>query len=175
MTGVVKQKHARQPKQKTLAVTARQNAAVAGFETHEVIAAFRKAARNRGWMERTAFLREVAGLLGYQRLSTRINEALKRHMRAGIRRGIIEADGNSVRTLTASMNDYTREALRDTLISVMRKGTTYEREDVIYAVAHHLGFSRVTDAVRGPIKSAINSGIRQCILGHQGSLIWREQ
>src|SRR5690606_34314048 len=146
-----------------------------GFDTNEVMAAFRQAARNRGWMKRTDMLKEVAGLLGYQRLGSRIKESLKGHMRAAIRRGIIEADGDSVRTLTATMNDYTREELRDTLISVMRQGTTYEREDVIYAVAHHLGFSRVTDAVRDPIKSAINSGIRQGILGYEGNVIWREQ
>ena len=59
------------------------------------------------------------------------------------------------------------------MISVMRNGTTYEREDVIYAVAHHLRFSRVTDAVRDPIKSAINGGIRQGVFGYKGSDIWR--
>jgi hypothetical protein len=95
-------------------------------------------------------------------------------MRAAIRRGIIEADGDSVRAWTATMADYTREELRGTLISVMRKGTTHEREVVIYAVAHHLGFSRVTDAVRDAIKSAVNSGIRQRILGYEGGVIWRE-
>ena len=120
-------------------------------------------------------LKEVAGLLGYQRLGSRIKETLKGHMRAAIRRKIIEADGDQVRILTATMNDYTREELRNTLISVMRKGTTYEREDVIHAVAGHLGFSRVTDAVRAPIKSAINSAIRLRLLGYEGSVIWREQ
>lgn len=45
---------------------------------------------------------------------------------------------------------------------------------MIYAVAHHLGFSRVTNAVRDSTKSAINSGIRQGILGYEASLIWRE-
>jgi hypothetical protein len=139
------------------------------------MAAFRQAARNRGWMDRREILREVAGMLGYQRLGSRIKEILKGHMRAAIRRGIIEANGDSVRALTATMNDYTREELRAALISVMRKGTTYEREAVIYAIAHQLGFSRVTDAVRAPIKSAINSAIRQGMLGYEGNVIWREQ
>lgn len=138
------------------------------------MAAFRRAARTRGWMERTEMLREVARLLGYQRLGSRIKKDLAGHMRAAIGRGIIEADGSSVRMLTATMNDYPKEQLRKTLISVMRKGTTYEREDVIHAVAHHLGFSRVADTVRTPIKSAINSAIRQGTLGYQGSVIWRE-
>src|SRR5690606_6959338 len=144
------------------------------YDTTEVMAAFRQAARNRGWLDREDLLREVAGLLGYQRLGSRIKETLKGHMRAAIRRGILEPDGDSVRALTATMNDYTRDELRDTLCSVMRKGTTYEREDVIYAVAHHLGFSRITETVRTPIKSAINSAIRQGLLGYEGNTIWRE-
>lgn len=119
-------------------------------------------------------LREVAGVLGYQRLGTRIRESLKGHMRAAIRRGILESEGDYVRALTASMNDYTREALRDTLIAVMRKGSAYDREDVIHAVAQHLGFQRVREEVRQPIKSAINSAIRQCILGYEGGVIWRD-
>ena len=65
-------------------------------------------------MERTEMLREVAGLLGYQRLGSRIKETLKGRMRAAIRRGIIEADGDSVRTLTATINEYKREEFRDT-------------------------------------------------------------
>ena len=124
-------------------------------------------------MERTELLREVAKLLGYQRLGSRIKKTLKGHMRAAIRRKIIEADGDDVRILTNAMDDYTREELRDTLISVMRKGTPYEREEVIYAVAHHLGFSRVTDTVRAPIKSAINGAIRRGILDYEGSVVWR--
>ena len=96
-------------------------------------------------------------------------------MRAAVRRGIIETDGDYVRALTLTMNDYTRGELRDTLSSVMRKRTSYDREDVIYAVAHYLGFSRVKKAVRNPIKSAINSAIRQGILSYEGQLVWREK
>jgi hypothetical protein len=57
----------------------------------------------------------------------------------------------------------------------MRKGTVYEREDVIHALARYLGFVRVTDTIRQPIKSAINSAIRQGLLGYEGSVIWRTQ
>ncbi|MDY0167610.1 MAG: hypothetical protein RBS80_13770 [Thermoguttaceae bacterium] len=119
-------------------------------------------------------LREVAAVLGYQRLGSRIKETLKGNMRAAIRRGILESDGDYVRALTATMNDYERDELRDSLISVMRKGTTYDGEDVIHAVAHHLGFQRVREETRQPIKSAMNSAIRQGTLGYEGSQIWRE-
>lgn len=120
-------------------------------------------------------LREVAAVLGYQRLGSRIKETLRGNMRAAIRRGILESDGDYVRALTITMNDYERDELRDTLKSVMRKGTTYDREDVIHAVAHHLGFQRVREDTRRHIKSAINSAIRQGLLDYQGNQIWREE
>lgn len=143
------------------------------LDTSEIMAAFRQAARGRGWIDREETLRDVAGLLGYQRIGPRIRETLKGNLRAAIRRDILQPDGDFVRTLTLTMDDYTLEALRDTLTAVMRKGTTYEREDVIRAVAHHLGFQRIREETRQPIKSAINSAIRQGMLGYDGATIWR--
>jgi 2,4-dienoyl-CoA reductase-like NADH-dependent reductase (Old Yellow Enzyme family) len=144
------------------------------FETDEVMAAFRQAARNRGWMGREALFKEVSVVLGFQRLGSRVEESLKNHLRAAIRRGIIDADGPVfVRIGAASMADYTLEELREALCSVMKKGAAYEREDVIEGVARHLGFSRLKETVRAPIKSAINSAIRQGLLGYEGNEIWR--
>ena len=73
------------------------------------------------------------------------------------------------------MADYDIEELRESFRSVMTKGRRYEREEVIQDLAHYLGFSRVTDSSRDPIKSAINSAIRHGILGYEGSVIWREE
>ena len=144
------------------------------YETDDVMATFRQAARGRGWLEREELMREVAQLWGYQRLSTRVRDILKGHMMAAIRRGIIETNGDCVRPLTNSMADYTLDGLRETLCSVMRKNQNYDREDVAQAVASYLGFQRVTDTVRDSVKSAINSAIRQGILGYEGTTIWRQ-
>lgn len=139
------------------------------------MAAFRQAARSRGWIDRDELVKEVSLALGYQRLGPKIDEALRNHLRAAIRRRIIEADGAAwVRPATTTMADYDLEELRSALCSVMRKGTTYEREDVIQSAAHYLGFRRLTDTIRQPLKSAINSAIRQGILGYEGNVIWRE-
>lgn len=73
------------------------------------------------------------------------------------------------------MADYELEELRESFRSVVRKGPRYEREEVIHALARYLGFARVTDTSRDAIKSAINSGIRQGVLGYEGSVIWREE
>jgi len=145
------------------------------IDTDEVMAAFRQASRGRGWMERDELLKEVSLLLGYQRLGPKIEEALRGHVRAAIRRRIIEPDGPTlVHSGTASMADYGLEELRESFRSVMRKGTRYEREEVIYSLARFLGFVRFTDTIRQPLKSAINSAIRQGILAYEGSVLWRE-
>jgi hypothetical protein len=145
------------------------------IETDAIMAAFRQAARGRGWLDRDELLKEVSLVLGYQRLGPKIEEALRGHLRAAIRRRIIETDGpDLVRAGTGTMADYDLDELRETFRSVMRKGTSYEREDVIHALARHLGFVRVTETIRQPIKSAINSAIRHGLLGYEGSVIWRE-
>ncbi|MCR9211259.1 MAG: hypothetical protein NXI28_23770 [bacterium] len=118
-------------------------------------------------------MKQVADVLGYKRLGSNIKKTLKGHMRAAIRRQIIEADGDEVRALTGSITDYERDELRDVLSSVMRKGTVYDLQEVITAATHYLGFRRVTQSVRKAFKSAITSAIRQDILDYDGQEIWR--
>ena len=145
------------------------------FDTDELMAAFRQASRGRGWMERDELLKELSLVLGYQRLGPRIEEALRNHLRAAIRRRIIETDGPSlVRTGTASMAGYDLEELRESFRSVMLKGTRYEREDVISSLARYLGFVRLTDTTRQQIKVAITSAIRHGQLCYEATQIWRE-
>lgn len=138
------------------------------------MSAFRQKARGRGWIERIEMLKLVARHFGYGRLGLNIRATLKGHMRAAIRRKLFGRDGDYIRLLTNSLADYTRDELRDVVCTVMRKRSAYEQEDVIYAVAHYLGFRRVTENARNAVKSAINSGIRQGLLGYEGSGIWRE-
>jgi hypothetical protein len=158
-----------------LAEPAHSPTSIDEIETDDIMAAFRQAAHGRGWLERGELLKEVSLVLGYQRLGPKIEEALRGHLRAAIRRRIIETDGpDLVRTGTATMADYDLDELREVFRSVMRKGTSYEREDVIQAMARYLGFVRVTDTIRDPIKSAINSAIRRGLLGYEGMMIWRE-
>ena len=143
-------------------------------DTDDVMAAFRQVARGRGWIERPELLKLVSVALGYQRLGSKIEDALRGHLRAAIRRRIIEADGQLVRPGTTTMADYGLDELREVFATVMPKGPRYERDNVVSAIARTLGFARVTETSRDAIKSAINSAIRQGILGYEGSVIWRE-
>jgi len=144
-------------------------------DSTEIMAAFRQAARGRGWLERDELVKEVSVALGFQRLGAKADETLRNHLRAAIRRRIIEADGASlVRPGTTTMADYALDELRTILCSVMRKGTRYDREEVMQGVVHHLGFSRLIDNIRDSLKSALNSAIRQGVLCYEGNTVWRE-
>ena len=144
------------------------------IETNDIMAAFRQAARNRGWLDRDELLKEVSLVFGYQRLGPKIDEALRGHLRAAIRRRIIETDGpNLVRAGAVIMADYEPDELVEVFRSVKRKGTTYDREEVIPALARHLGFVRLTDSIREPIRKAITGASRQGILSYDGSMVWR--
>ncbi len=144
------------------------------LETNRVMAAFRQALRSLGWTTREQLLKEVSVALGYERLRAETEEILRNHLRSAIRRKIVCADGaDAVGPETQSMEDYTLEELREVFGSVMRLARSYEREEVMRAVAEHLGFTRLTETVRQSLKSAVNSGIRQGILGYEGNVIWR--
>jgi hypothetical protein len=146
------------------------------IDTDEVMAGFRQASRGRGWMERDELFKEVSLVLGYQRLGPKIEEAMRGHLRAAIRRRIIETDGpNLVRAGAVSMADYETEELVEVFRSVMRKGTQHDREVVIPSLARYLGFVRLTDSTREPIRKAITRAIRQGLLTCEGSRIWRVQ
>ena len=146
------------------------------IETDAIMAAFRQAARGRGWLERDELLKEVSLVLGYLRLSSKIEEVLRRHLRTAIRRLIIETDGPTlVRSGAATMADYEANELLEVFQSVMRKGIRYDREEVIPALARHLGFVRLTDTIREPIRKAITLAIRYGVLGYDRTVIWREE
>jgi len=164
-------------KKKSKAVTlyedSEESIPIEEYETDEIMAAFRQVGRSLGITDRDTLLKEVSVDLGYQRLGPKILEILTGHLRSAIRRKIIGAKGQEVWLETPTMAKYYRKEIVQTLCSVMKTGKEYEREDVMYAVANHLGFRKLPEPVRKPIKSAINSAIRQGIVESNGSSIWR--
>ena len=94
------------------------------IDTDDIMAAFRQAARGKGWLDRDELLKEVSLVIGFQRLGPKIDESLRGHLRAAIRRRIIEPNGpDLVRAGTVSMADYEPDELVEVFRSVMRKGT----------------------------------------------------
>ena len=143
------------------------------FGTDEVMAAFRQACRGRSEMERDELLKRASERLGFQRLGPAIREVLRGHLRAAIRRKIVVSNGSTVQAETVTIDDYHHDELIGSLQSVMRKGAVYSRQEVTENLARHLGFIRVTDAVREAVKSAINGAIRREVIEYEENEIWR--
>jgi REP element-mobilizing transposase RayT len=89
-------------------------------------------------------------------------------------RGDDDLNGTQVRAGTTTMAHYALDDLREAFASVMRKGTSYERKDVIQPIARYLRFARLTDPSRHALKSPIDNAIRHRLRGYDGSVIWRE-
>jgi len=157
----------------TISEDSKQSVPIEEYEADEIMAFFRQVGRSLGITDRDTLLKKVSVDLGYQRLGPMILEILRGHLRSAIRRKIIGVKGQEVWLETPTMAKYYREELVQTLCSVMKTSKEYEREEVMYAVANHLGFRKLPEPVRKPIRSAINSAIRQGIVESNGSSIWR--
>lgn len=143
------------------------------YTTDEMMSHFRAASRASGEMTEEGLFHLVLARLGFERLGAKVTPILKGHLKAAIGRGIIERDGFFVRGKTPTIKHYERSTLVDALTSVMRKNHPYEREEVIQALAVHLGYSSVSDVMRDTMKSVFNSAIRQGVLIREGSTIRR--
>lgn len=143
------------------------------YTTDEMMSHFRAASRASGEMTEEGLFHLVLARLGFERLGAKVTPILKGHLKAAIGRGIIERDGFFVRSKTPTIRHYDRSTLVDALTSVMRKNHPYEREEVIQALAVHLGYSSVSDVMRDTMKSVFNSAIRQGVLIREGSTIRR--
>jgi len=143
------------------------------YPVDEVMMSFRQVARDNTTLDRETLIKRAAYNLGFGRVSAAMEERLRNHLRAAIRRKIIEADGDTVWLATPTMADYDRETLAKTVDSVMRKDTWYEYDDVVRAIAQHLGFERLLEVVAEPVRKTINYLIRQSILQKSGTSICR--
>jgi len=143
------------------------------WETNDVMAVFRTVGRGRGFAERGEFIRNAARAMGYRRLGPRIDSVLKGHIRAALRRRILESDSDHLRIATPSISDYETDELVNDLRSIIRKGQIASREETIREVALQLGFQRITEQIRNAIRNAMRAAIRRGILEGDRENIWR--
>lgn len=149
---------------------------VVGSHTREydsALAAIRSVARNRGWIDRDVFLRDLAFQLGHQRLGSQIRNRLKNSVRTALRRKILESDGTNLRLFATNVDDYSYDYLRAVLMSVTRPCTVYNRETLYRSIVDHLGFRRLTQDTLRVLKSILNSAIRRGMVERVGDQIRR--
>jgi len=131
-------------------------------EAAQIMTLLRAQLRGRGATPREALVRGLAEDLGYRRVSAALRGRLDGHLRAAVRRGVLErGGGEEVRLATRRMEDYDHDALVGALRSVTRRGCVYTREDLAREVLAHLGFARLTKGAKEAIKSALNAALRR--------------
>ncbi len=123
-------------------------------------------------LERETAVREVAKVMGFDRLGPRIREFIEGDLVAAVHRGVITTDQGTLRLDCRTIQDYPRELLKKYLFSVM--GTTWwDQDEAIRATARYLGFRRTGSAIEEALKSAISGAIRQRRLERDGAVIRR--
>jgi hypothetical protein len=113
---------------------------------------------------------QIARVLGFRRTGARITQGLGSALRTAIRRHIINRYKGVISIECASIDDYTRDELIETLIAAVGS-TWWDREDAIRAAARRLGFRRAGNRITRAFKSAINGAIRRGQLGSEGRKI----
>ena len=143
------------------------------FETEEVMAVFRQVLRPGGERTRLELLREVARGLGFKRLGRNIEDGLRGHLRAAIRREIVGVEGvDTVMQRSRNLADYDREEIRERL-SQMTDASGRDQEEVMRLVAAYYGFRRLTEGARAALRTAINSAIRHGVIERDGARLLR--
>jgi hypothetical protein len=136
------------------------------LDRSDVMITFRAISREHGPLPQREFLRFVARRLGYERLGKNVAQLLKGHLRAAIRREIVQRD-ESTRDIGPGIRDivdYDPTVLVKTILAVIRPGTALDRDSTIRDAARYLGYRNVTEIVRKELRSAINRGIRRGFL-----------
>ena len=146
------------------------------LEQKEILAAFRRAARGKGWVERLDLLREVASELGFQRLGPRTEETLRNTLRVAVRRGMVETDGPElVRGNPLPLHERPIDHLAGFFKSALPRGLPTHRELMPAAMAEYFGFTRLTGKLADQVKLAITRARRAKVIAGKGNYIWREE
>lgn len=141
-------------------------------ELEEILFTIRHRAASGDSLDRDTFIREVARDLGFRRTGPRIYDAVERALNAACRRYIVAIENGVVVPYTGSIDDYTRDDVKQFLLSVL--GTSWnDQQHATRALARHLGFKRTGRSIEAAVRSAVNGLIRQQQLERSGEQIRR--
>jgi hypothetical protein len=121
-------------------------------------------------VNREEAIRTIAQRLGAERVGSRIREVIESALNAASRRSIIYSNQGGLLPDCRTIDDYTRDDLKNVLRAVIGRTWT-EEDDAIRAGARYLGFRRTGSQIERAFRSAINGGIRQGVLERDGRVL----
>jgi hypothetical protein len=120
-----------------------------GPEVNErILAALRQACWGAGEMTADELIRKVAVRLGSPRFGKTFRGRLEAHVKVAVKRRIVAAKGELLTGATPTFGRYDFRFLLDTVRQLVRRGDEFERDEIVRAVAAHLGYGQVTPAIR---------------------------
>ena len=110
--------------------------------------------------DRDTAMRDLARVLGYERLGPRIHEVLNTDLLTAVRRGVLKNNNAELSLAYRSIEDYERGFLRDQFLASLSRTWT-DREDAIRVFARWLGFRRTGATIDETARSIINGLLRE--------------
>ncbi|MHB1308129.1 MAG: BREX-1 system adenine-specific DNA-methyltransferase PglX [Limisphaerales bacterium] len=138
----------------------------------EVLCTIRQVFNDGQARDRDTAMREVAAALGYQRVGSRIREALHVDLLTAVRRGILQNEGGELSIVARDIRDYTRDSLKDDFLTAIGRAWI-EREEALRTFARWMGYARTGPVIDEMGRSLINGLIREDRLEAQGNEIRR--
>lgn len=150
-------------------------ASLSECSTEAILGAFRNTFWRGKKLTEEELLLGAARRLGFSRLGKRVRSRLTDQLATAIGRRIVARDGDLLYGPNPTFDCYDYEFLGKALLSVMSRGTEYERPDVVRAVAFYLGFNTVTPAMRKRMGAVFQAAILCGVLGSRGGRVWRKR
>ncbi|MFL6258531.1 MAG: hypothetical protein ACJ76Y_02360 [Thermoanaerobaculia bacterium] len=117
-------------------------------EAHErILAAIRQACWGAGEMTLDELIRKVAARLGSPRFGKTFRARLETHVEVAAARRIVAHQGDLLTGATPTFGRYDYVFLMETVRQLAR-GAELEKDEIVRAVAAHLGYGQVTPAIR---------------------------
>lgn len=165
-------KSARKPKPAPVVAESLFRPNIDDFDKDDLLAAVHNAFDAGNPQTRDELIRNAARVLGFERASARITEALDNAISTAVRRGFIENERDTLRLFHGGLADWNRDFAKEHFLSAISK-VWIEREEAIKRFSRWLGYRHAGPAFDEAARSLINGLIREGRLEAMGNEIRR--
>ena len=153
-TGAIEKKRTRK------ATTATAPPPINDIARTDVLCSIRQLFSDGSARDRESTLRDLASVLGYQRLGKRVREVLSTDLLTAVRRGILTNEGGTLRLTAQDIRDYDRNWLKESFLGALGR-TWVSRDDSLRQLARWLGYARTGPNIGETARSLIRGLLRE--------------
>ena len=125
-----------------------------------ILIAVRQACWGSGEMTREELIRKVAVRMGCPKFGRSVRARLEAHVEAALARRIVARKGDLLTGATPTFGRYDFGFLLRTVASLVARGAEHDKDEVICAIAAHLGYGQVTSAIRDRMERVLEWAVQ---------------